>query len=147
LTIGPGIFANAGEKLHVQLEVVVRRRRQAYRFERWPCGSFLDRRPSARTASSIDSIITRPTDVPWSGMTTRRAKAITAISTVTTNVITFGVLKSWLMISFETSIRRAMAVILKKDLSVGIKEVRESAQEFVEAWRHAEQGQPVDQPI
>ena len=36
---------------------------------------------------------------------------------------------------------------MKKHLSVGIKGVRESAQEFVEAWRRAEQGQPVEQPI
>jgi predicted transcriptional regulator len=36
---------------------------------------------------------------------------------------------------------------MKKHLSVGIKGATESAQEFVEAWRRAEQGQPVEQPI
>jgi predicted transcriptional regulator len=36
---------------------------------------------------------------------------------------------------------------MKKHLSVGIKAVRESAKEFVEAWRRAEQGQPVEQPM
>jgi predicted transcriptional regulator len=36
---------------------------------------------------------------------------------------------------------------MKKHLSVGIKEANESAYEFVEAWRRAEQGQPVEQPI
>jgi hypothetical protein len=36
---------------------------------------------------------------------------------------------------------------MKKYLSVSIKGVRESAREFVEAWRHAKQRQPVEQPI
>ena len=36
---------------------------------------------------------------------------------------------------------------MKKHLSVGIKGVRESAQEFVAAWRRAEQGRSVEQPI
>jgi predicted transcriptional regulator len=36
---------------------------------------------------------------------------------------------------------------MKKHLSVGIKGASESAREFVEAWRRAEQGQPVEQPI
>jgi predicted transcriptional regulator len=33
---------------------------------------------------------------------------------------------------------------MKKHLSVGIKGASESAKEFVEAWRHAEQGQPIE---
>jgi predicted transcriptional regulator len=36
---------------------------------------------------------------------------------------------------------------MKKHLSVGIKGAGESAQEFIEAWRRTEQGQPVEQPI
>ncbi len=36
---------------------------------------------------------------------------------------------------------------MKNHLLVGIKGASESAREFVEAWRHAEQGQPVEQPI
>ena len=36
---------------------------------------------------------------------------------------------------------------MKKHLLVGIKGVRESAQEFVEAWRRAEQGRSVEQPM
>src|SRR5215471_13235874 len=52
------------------------------------------------------------------------------------------------MISFETSTRRArVETHEKKHLLVGIKGVRESAQEFVEAWRQAEQGRAVAQPI
>ena len=36
---------------------------------------------------------------------------------------------------------------MKKYLSVGIKGANESAKEFIGAWRRAEQGQPVEQPI
>jgi predicted transcriptional regulator len=36
---------------------------------------------------------------------------------------------------------------MKEHLSVGIKGVCESAQEFVEAWQRTEHGQPVEQPI
>src|SRR6266567_3744947 len=36
---------------------------------------------------------------------------------------------------------------MKKQLSVSIKGVRESAKEFVEAWRRADQGKPAEQPI
>ena len=36
---------------------------------------------------------------------------------------------------------------MKKHLSAGIKGASESAKEFVEAWRRAEQGHPVEQPI
>jgi predicted transcriptional regulator len=36
---------------------------------------------------------------------------------------------------------------MKKHLSVSIKGARESAKEFIEAWRRAEQGQPIEQPI
>lgn len=36
---------------------------------------------------------------------------------------------------------------MKKQLSISIKGTGESAREFVEAWRRAEQGKPVEQPI
>ncbi|MBV8137591.1 MAG: hypothetical protein JO121_18485 [Deltaproteobacteria bacterium] len=36
---------------------------------------------------------------------------------------------------------------MKKQLSVSIKGARESAQEFVEAWRRADQGKPPEHPI
>jgi predicted transcriptional regulator len=36
---------------------------------------------------------------------------------------------------------------MKKQLSVSIKGARESAKEFVEAWRRADQGKPAEQPI
>jgi predicted transcriptional regulator len=36
---------------------------------------------------------------------------------------------------------------MKKHLSAGIKGARESAKKFVEVWRRAEQGEPVELPI
>ena len=36
---------------------------------------------------------------------------------------------------------------MKKQLSISIKGTGESAKEFVEAWRRAEQGKPAEQPI
>jgi predicted transcriptional regulator len=36
---------------------------------------------------------------------------------------------------------------MKKQLSISIKRAGESAEEFVEAWRRAEQGNPPEQPI
>jgi predicted transcriptional regulator len=36
---------------------------------------------------------------------------------------------------------------MKKELSVSIKDARESAKEFVEAWRRADQGKPAEQPV